>query len=253
MKIVVVGGTGLVGSKVVADLASRGHEAVAAAPSTGVDVVTGAGLKEALEGADVVVDVMNAPSWADQDVLDFFRTTTANLLAAEAVTGVGHHVAVSIVGADSLPDSGYLRAKVAQEQLIEPGAIPFTIIRSTQFFEFLRGIADSMTDGNEVRATPAKFQPIASDDVASLVTDAAVAAPVNARVEIAGPEAIGLDDLLRTVLAADGDARQIVTDPHARYFGTELAYTSLIPHGPARLGAIRLTEWLRTHPLSAGG
>jgi len=248
VKIVVVGGTGLVGSKVVADLKSRGHEAVAAAPSTGVDVVTGAGVKEALERADVVVDVMNAPSWADQDVLDFFRTTTANLLATEAVTGVGHHVAVSIVGADALPDSGYLRAKVAQEQLIETGSIPFTIVRSTQFFEFLRGIADSMTDGNEVRATPAKFQPIASDDVASFVTDAAIAAPVNGRIEIAGPEAIGLDDLVRTVFAADGDARQVVTDSHARYFGTELTDASLIPHGPARLGTISLADWLTTHP-----
>lgn len=244
MRIVVVGGTGVVGSKVVRDLKTRGHEAVAAAPSTGVDVVTGAGVKEVLEGADAVVDVMNAPSWADQDVLDFFRTTTANLLVAEAVTGVGHHVAVSIVGADGLPDSGYLRAKVAQEELVENGSIPFTIVRSTQFFEFLRGIADSMTDGNVVRATPAKFQPIASDDVAKLVTDAAVAASVNGRIEIAGPEAIGLDELLRTVLAADADARQVVADPHARYFGTELTDTSLVPGGPARLGTIRLTDWL---------
>lgn len=252
MKIVVVGGSGLIGSKVVADLQSRGHEAVAASPSTGVDVVTGAGLKEVLDGADVVVDVMNAPSWADDDVLAFFRTTTANLLAAEAVTDVGYHVAVSIVGADLLPDGGYLRAKVAQEQLIENGAIPFTIVRSTQFFEFLRGIADAATKGDVVRVSPAKFQPIAAEDVARLVTDAALDAPLNARVDIAGPDAIGLDVLLRTVLEADGDARSVVADPHARYFGTELTDTSQIPHGPARLGSIAFADWLASHPLAAG-
>lgn len=249
MKIVVVGGSGLIGSKVVADLRARGHEAVAASPSTGVDVVTGAGVKEALEGASVVVDVMNAPSWADQDVLDFFRTTTTNLLAAEAMTGVAHHVAVSIVGADRLPDGGYLRAKVAQEALIEQGTIPFTIVRSTQFFEFLRGIADSATEDGVVRVTPAKFQPIASDDVATFVTDAALDAPVNGRVEIAGPEAIGLDVLLRTVLEADGDRRSVEPDPHARYFGTELTDTSLVPLGAARIGRIGFAEWLAGHPV----
>jgi uncharacterized protein YbjT (DUF2867 family) len=250
MKVVVVGGSGLVGSRVVTDLRSRGHEAVVAAPSTGVDVYAGQGVKEVLDGADVVVDVMNSPSWADDAVLDFFRTTTANLLAAEAVTGVGHHVALSIVGADGLPDSGYLRAKVAQEQLIEQGDIPYTIVRSTQFHEFLRGIADSMTDGDVVRTTPARFQPIAADDVATFVTDAAVAAPVNGRIEIAGPDSVGLDELIRTVFAADGDTRSVVTDPHGQYFGTELTDTSLVPQGPARTGSITLAEWLQTHPLS---
>jgi uncharacterized protein YbjT (DUF2867 family) len=248
MKVVVVGGTGLIGSKVVADLRARGHEAIAASPGTGVDVVTGAGLKEALEGASAVIDVMNAPSWADQDVLDFFTTTTSNLLAAETVTGVTHHVAVSIVGADRLPDGGYLRAKVAQEALIEQGAIPFTIVRSTQFFEFLRGIADSATDDGVVRASPAKLQPIAADDVATFVTDAALAAPVNGRVEIAGPEAIGLDVLLRTVLETDGDRRTVESDPHAPYFGTELTDSSLVPLGSARIGQVGFAEWLAAHP-----
>jgi uncharacterized protein YbjT (DUF2867 family) len=244
MKIVVMGGTGLVGSKVVADLRSRGHEAIAASPSTGVDLVTGEGVKEALEGAQVVVDVLNSPSWEDQAVLAFFRATTANLLAAEAVTGVSHHVAVSIVGTDGLPDSGYLRAKVAQEELIEQGGIPYTIVRSTQFFEFLRGIADSTTEGNVVRATPAKFQPIAANDVATFVTEAALAEPANGRIEIAGPEQRGLDDILRTVLESDGDARSVVTDEHAPYFGTELADTSLVPHGPFRAGPTALADWL---------
>jgi uncharacterized protein YbjT (DUF2867 family) len=244
MKIIVMGGTGLVGSKVVADLQSRGHEAIAAALSTGVDLVTGEGVREVLEGAQVVVDALNSPSFEDQAVLAFFRTTTANLLAAEAATGVGHHVAVSIVGTDGLPDSGYLRAKVAQEELIEHGGIPYTIVRSTQFFEFLRGIADSTTEGDVVRATPAKFQPIAANDVATFVTEAALAEPVNGRIEIAGPEQDGLDDILRTVLASDGDARSVVTDEHAPYFGTELGDTSLVPHGPFQAGATTLTDWL---------
>ena len=247
MKIVVVGGSGLIGSKVVADLRERGHEAIAASPSTGVDVVTGAGLKEVLDAAEVVVDVMNAPSWEDHAVLDFFRTTTTNLLAAEAVTGVGHHVALSIVGADRNPDGGYLRAKVAQEELIEHGAIPYTIIRSTQFFEFLRGIADALTDGDVVRAPTAKFQPIAADDVARLVTEAAVDQPVNGRVDIAGPNALGLDVLLTTVLEADGDPRSVVGDAHARYFGTEVTDTSLVPLGSARLGSVGFSDWLAAH------
>jgi uncharacterized protein YbjT (DUF2867 family) len=249
VKIVVVGGSGLIGSKVVTDLRARGHEAVVAAPSTGVDVVAGTGVKEALEGASVVVDVMNSPSWADQDVLDFFRTTTSNLLAAESVTGVSHHVAVSIVGADALPDSGYLRAKVAQEELVEQGAIPYTIVRSTQFFEFLRGIADAATEAGVVRVSPAKFQPIASDDVATFVTDAALEAPVNGRIEIAGPDSLGLDAFVRTVLEADGDSRSVVADPHARYFGTELTDTSLVPLGEARIGRITFAQWLAAHPV----
>jgi uncharacterized protein YbjT (DUF2867 family) len=250
MKIVVVGGTGLVGSKVVANLQARGHEAVAAAPSTGVDVITGAGLKEALEGAQVVLDVLNAPSWEDQAVLDFFRTSSAQLLAAEANAGVGHHVALSIVGTDRLPDGGYLRAKVAQEQLIEQGGVPYTIVRSTQFLEFLRGIADSATEAEVVRVTPATFQPIAADDVAAFVTDAVLAAPVNGIVEIAGPDAVGLDALLRTVLEADGDPRTVVADPDAQYFGTRVTDTDLVPQGPARLGGVRLADWLPTHPRS---
>jgi uncharacterized protein YbjT (DUF2867 family) len=251
VKIVVMGGTGLVGSKVVADLQTRGHDAVAASPSTGVDAVTGEGLKEVLDGAQVVVDLLNSPSFADGPVLDFFRTTTANLLAAEAVTGVGHHVAVSIVGADGLPDSGYLRAKVAQEELIEQGSTPYTIIRSTQFFEFLRPTADSATEGSVVRVPAAKFQPIAASDVAQFVSETALDEPVNGRIEIAGPDAIGLDVLIRTVLAADGDVRSVVTDPHARYFGTELTDTSLVPHGSARLGGTTFADWLSAHPGNA--
>jgi uncharacterized protein YbjT (DUF2867 family) len=251
VKIVVMGGTGLVGSKVVGDLRARGHEAVAASPSTGVDAVTGEGLKEILDGAQVVVDLLNSPSFADGPVLDFFRTTTSNLLAAEAVTGVGHHVAVSIVGADGLPDSGYLRAKVAQEELIEQGSTPYTIIRSTQFFEFLRPTADSATEGSVVRVPSAKFQPIAASDVAQFVSETALDEPVNGRIEIAGPDAIGLDVLIRTVLAADGDVRSVVTDPHARYFGTELTDTSLVPHGVARLGGTTFADWLSAHPGNA--
>ena len=251
MKVVVVGGTGLVGSKVVANLRARGHEAVVAAPSTGVDVVTGAGVKEVLDGAQAVLDVLNSPSWEDQAVLDFFRTTSSHLLAAEANAGVDHHVALSIVGADGLPDSGYLRAKVAQEQVIEQADVPYTIVRSTQFFEFLRGIADAATEGNVVRVTPAKFQPIAADDVAAFVTDAVIAEPINGRIEIAGPDAVGLDELVRTVFDADGDTRSVVADEHARYFGTELTDTSLVPQGAARIGQVRLADWLATHPLSA--
>ena len=248
MKIVVMGGTGLIGRKVVDGLTERGHEAVAAAPRTGVDVITGEGVKEVLEGAQVVVDVLNSPSFADQAVLDFFRTSTSTMLAAEAAAGVEHHVAVSIVGADRLPDGGYLRAKVAQEELIEAGGVPYTIVRATQFFEFLRPIADTATEGSVVRVPPAKFQPIAADDVARFVTEAALAAPVNGRIEIAGPEQIGLDVLLRTVFEADGDSREVVTDVHARYFGTELTDTSLVPHGPARIGAVRFADWLAAHP-----
>jgi len=213
--------------------------------------VTGAGLDAVLQGAQVVLDVLNSPSWADQDVLDFFRTTTSQLLAAEAKAGVSHHVALSIVGAELLPDSGYLRAKVAQEQIIEDSGIPYTIVRSTQFFEFLRGIADSMTDGGVVRAMTAQFQPIAADDVAAFVADAVVAEPANGRVEIAGPESRGLNDLLSTVLSTDGDDRTVLVDPKARYFGTELADGSLIPNGPARLGRIDLAQWLAAHPARA--
>jgi uncharacterized protein YbjT (DUF2867 family) len=238
----------LVGSNVVTKLRERGHDVIAAAPSTGVDAVTGEGLDTAIEGADAVVDLLNSPSWADQDVLDFFRRTSTHLLAAEAKANVGHHVALSIVGADLLPDSGYLRAKVAQEELIEQGGIPYTIVRSTQFMEFLRGIADSMTDSGVVRAMAAKFQPIAAEDVAEFVTDAVLAPPVNGRIEIAGPEAQNLDALLNAVLVADRDARRVLVDPHARYFGTELSDGELTPQGAARLGRIGLAEWLAANP-----
>jgi uncharacterized protein YbjT (DUF2867 family) len=251
MKIVVMGGTGLIGRKVVADLTERGHEAIAASHRTGVDVITGEGVKEVLDGAQVVVDVLNSPSFEDQAVLDFFRTSTSTMLAAEAGAGVEHHVAVSIVGADRLPDGGYLRAKVAQEELIESGGVPYTIVRATQFFEFLRPIADTATEGSVVRVSPAKFQPIAADDVARFVTDAALDAPVNGRIEISGPEQLGLDVLLRTVLEADGDPREVVADAHARYFGTELTDTSLVPHGPARIGAVRFADWLAANPVSS--
>ncbi len=203
-----------------------------------------------LDGAQVVLDVLNAPSWEDQAVLDFFRATSSQLLAAEANAGVAHHVALSIVGADKLPDGGYLRAKVAQELLIEQGGIPYTIVRSTQFLEFLRGIADSATEGDVVRATSATFQPIAADDVAAFVTDAVLADPVNGIVEIAGPDAAGLDVLLRTVLEADGDPRSVVADPDAPYFGTRVTDTDLVPQGPARLGGIGLAAWLTAHPRS---
>jgi uncharacterized protein YbjT (DUF2867 family) len=247
MKIVVVGGTGLIGSQVVAGLQARGHEAVAAAPSTGVNTVTGDGLDEVLRGADVVVDVANSPSFEDHAVLEFFRTAGRTLLAAEAKAGVRHHVALSVVGADGLPDSGYLRAKVVQEELIEQAGIPYTVIRATQFFEFLRPIADSMTQDGVVVAPPALFQPIAAVDVAAAVTDVAVDAPANGQVEIAGPDAIGLDELLRRVLAADGDARHVEADVHARYFGTEVTDSSLVPQGAVRLGRIDLDEWLASH------
>jgi len=244
MKIVVIGGTGLIGSQVVANLRGRGHEAVAAAPSTGVDTITGAGLAEALAGADVVVDVANSPSFEDDAVMEFFRTAGTNLLDAEASAGVRHHVALTIVGAERLPDSGYLRAKVAQEALIEASDVPYTIVRATQFFEFLRAIADAGTEGDTVRLPSANLQPIAARDVAAAVTEAAVADPVNGTVEIGGPEPIGMDVLVRRVLAADGDGRTVIGDPHARYFGTELDDRSLTPGAGARLGATNLDAWL---------
>lgn len=243
MKIVVIGGTGLVGSKVVAKLAEQGHEAVAAAPNTGVNTLTGEGLADALTGAAVVVDVSNSPSWEDDAVMDFFRTSTGNVLAAEATAGVGHHVALSIVGTERLPDSGYLRAKAAQEKLIEASAIPYSLVHATQFFEFVAGIADGATDGNIVRMPPVGFQPIAADDVATAVAGVAVGAPLNGRVEVAGPQRYRMDEFFRKVLAERNDPREVVTDKHARYFGTELADGSLVPAGPATLGTIDFAEW----------
>ena len=243
MKVVVIGGTGLVGSKVVANLHGHGHEAVAAAPSTGVNTLTGEGLADVLAGASVVVDVSNSPSFEDGPVLKFFETSTRNLVAAEVAAGVGHHVALSVVGAQRLPDSGYLRAKVAQETLIEGSPIPFSIVEATQFFEFVPGIADAGAEGGAVRMAPVSFQPIATDDVARLVAEVAMGAPVNARVQIGGPERFAMDAFFRDALAARNDPREVVTDPHARYFGTEVSEHSLVPGDEAILGEIRYSDW----------
>jgi len=243
MKIVVIGGTGLIGSKVVRHLDELGHEAVAASPNTGVNTITGEGLDAVMAGASVVVDVSNSPSFEDAAVLEFFQTSTRNLLAAEGAAGVGHHVALSIVGTDRLPESGYLRAKVAQEGLIESSPIPFSIVRATQFFEFARAMADSATDGGTVRLPVAFFQPMASDDVAESVTRVAVGKPLNGKVEIGGPEPVRMDEFIRDALAAWNDPREVVGDPHARYFGTELDERSLVPGEGAMLGHIRYSEW----------
>jgi uncharacterized protein YbjT (DUF2867 family) len=244
MKIAVIGGTGLVGSKLVEKLRADGHEPLAASPDTGVDTIMGEGVAEALEGAQVVVDVSNAPVWDDAAVLDFFKTSTHNVLAAEAAAGVGHHVAASIVGADPLPDSGYLRAKVAQEDLIKAGTIPYTIARATQFFEFIGRIADSGANGDTVRLSPALMQPIAADDVAAALADVATNKPVNGTVEVAGPEAITLDEVARRVLAAKKDPRPVTADVHARYFGAELDDRSLTPGDDARIAPTRFEDWL---------
>jgi uncharacterized protein YbjT (DUF2867 family) len=243
MKIVVVGGTGLVGSKVVANLREHGHDAVAAAPSTGVNTLTGEGLADVLAGASVVVDVSNSPSFEDGPVLEFFQTSTRNLLAAEAAAGVGHHVALSVVGSRRLPDSGYLRAKAAQEKLIEDSPIPFSIVAATQFFEFTRGIADAGTDGGTFRVPPVSYQPIATDDVARVVGEVATEAPVNGTVEVGGPERFRMDEFFRDALAAWDDPREVVTDPHARYFGTELSEGSLVPGDDPILGEIKYGDW----------
>ena len=247
MKIVVIGGTGLIGTKLVNNLRQRGHEVMAASPSSGVNAFTGEGLAEALKDAQVVVDVANAPQWNDKAVLEFFETAGRNLLAAEAAAGVSHHVALSIVGADRLPASGYLRAKVAQENLIKASKIPFTIVRSTQFFEFAKGIAQSGTEGQTVQLSPGMMQPIAADDVAAALTDVAVAEPLNGTIEIAGPEPIRMDEFVRRFLSATGDARKVNTDVHARYFGAELNDQSLVP-GPGaspRLGPTHYEDWLK--------
>jgi uncharacterized protein YbjT (DUF2867 family) len=248
MQLVVVGGTGLIGSKLVDRLREQGHEALAAAPATGVDTITGEGLAAALDGASVVVDVSNSPSFADADVLEFFATSTRNLLAAETVAGVGHHVAMSIVGCDRVPDSGYLRAKVAQERLIAASGIPYSIVRSTQFFEFLAAIAQSATDGDVVRLPPAKVQPIAADDIAATVAGVAVGAPVDGVVEVAGPQPYPLDDVVRHALAVRHDPRTVVTDPTAPYFGARLAERALLPGDGAVIGTMRLDDWLRLSP-----
>jgi len=244
MKIVVIGGTGLIGTKLVNNLRERGHEVLAASPKSGVNAFTGEGLAEALTGTQVVVDVANAPSWEDKAVMEFFQTAGRNLLAAEKAAGVGHHVALSIVGADRLPASGYLRAKVAQENLIKASGIPFTIVRSTQFFEFAKGIVQSATEGQTVRLSPALFQPIAADDVAVALTGLALAKPLNDTIEIAGPEPIRIDEFARRFLSTTRDPRKVTTDVHAQYFGTELNDQSLTPGENARLAPTRLDQWL---------
>jgi uncharacterized protein YbjT (DUF2867 family) len=244
MKIVVIGGTGLIGSSLVEKLRKDSHEPLAGSPNTGVDTRTGVGVDEALEGAQVVVDVANAPVWDDPAVLDFFQTSSRNLLAAEAAAGVGHHVTLSVVGADRLPESGYLRAKVAQEDLVKAGPIPYTIVRATQFFEFIGRIADSSANGDTVRLPPVLVQPEAADDVASTLADVAVGAPLNDTVELAGPEAFRLDELARRVLEASDDPRQVTADVHARYFGAELDHRSLTPGDGARIAPTRFEDWL---------
>ena len=236
MKIVVIGGSGLIGSKLVTQLRERGHEAVAASPSSGVNSITGEGLVEALKGAAVVVDVTNSPSWEDAAVMKFFETSTRNLLAYEAAAGVGHHVALSVVGTDRLLASGFFRAKMAQENLIKGSSIPYSIIRATQFFEFVKGIADFSTVGNKVPLPPALMRPMAADDVASAVGRIAVGSPVNGTLEIGGPEQFRLDEFVRRGLAARKDPREVVTDPHARYYGVELSERTLVPGDGARLG-----------------
>jgi len=245
MKIVVIGGSGLIGSKVVEKLKHKDHEVLAASPNTGVNTLTGAGLKEAIAGAQVVIDLANSPSFEDKAVLRFFETSGRNLLAAEAIAAVRHHVALSIVGTDRTPDNGYFRAKVAQEELIKASGIPYTIIRSTQFLEFLGGIADSSADGSIVRLSPGLFQPIAADDVAAIVADVALVAPRNGIVEIAGPERAPFNEIVGRYLKAVGDRRKVVSDPEARYFGGRVEQRSLVPLGEARLGRIRFDEWLR--------
>jgi uncharacterized protein YbjT (DUF2867 family) len=245
MKIVVIGGTGLIGSKTVAILLQGGHEVVAASPKSGINAVTGEGLKDAVAGAQVVVDLANSPSFENQAVLEFFETSGRNLLAAEAAAGVKHHVALSIVGTDRTPENGYFRAKVAQEKLIEASGIPYTIVRATQFMEFVGAIAASSADGNTIRLSPGLFQPIAADDVAAIVADVAQAAPQNGIVDIAGPEAAPLNEIVARYLKAVGDPRAVVRDPEARYWGGRVEQHSLVPLGEARLGRIDLDEWLR--------
>ena len=245
MKIVVIGGSGLIGKKLVVNLRQKGHEVLAASPSSGVNTVTGEGLAEALTDTQVVVDVANAPSWEDKAVLEFFETSGRNLLAAEAVAGVGHHVALSVVGTERLLASGYFRAKMAQETLIKASPTPYTIVRATQFFEFVGGIAKSATEGQTVRLPPVLMQPIAADDVAAVVADVALAAPLNSTFDLAGPQPIRQDELVRQFLTETGDARTVIPDPKALYSGTEVNDQSLTPGDNPRLGPTRFEDWLR--------
>ena len=244
MKIVVIGGTGLIGSKVVEKLTAHGHEAVPAAPDTGVNTLTGEGLAEVLKNASVVVDVSNSPSFEDQAVMEFFRTSTGNLLAEEARAGVRHHVALSVVGTDRLADGGSIRAKIAQEKLIRESGIPYSIVHATQFFQFVKQIADAATDGNQVRVPPVFIQPIAAEDVATAVAKAAVGPPLNGVVEVGGPERFRFDEFIRRGLRARNDSREVVADPNARYFGIKPDELSLVASGEASIGEIRFEDWL---------
>jgi len=244
MKIVVIGGTGLIGSKLVKKLREHGHEAVAASPNTGVNSVTGEGLADALKGASVVVDVTNSPSWEDAAVLKFFETSTRNLLANEAAAGVGHHVALSVVGTERLLESGFFRAKLAQENLIKASSIPYSIVRATQFFEFVKQIADFSTVGNQVRLPPALFQPMAADDVANAIARIATISPVNGTVEIGGPDQFRLDELARRDLAARHDPREVISDPSAGYYGIQVNERALVPDDNAQLGGAHFEDWL---------
>jgi uncharacterized protein YbjT (DUF2867 family) len=252
MKIVIIGGTGLIGSKLVARLRELGHDTVAASPASGVNTLTGEGLADALHGAAAVVDVSNSPSFDDAAVLHFFETSTANLLAAEASAGVGHHVALSVVGTDRLAESGYFRAKIAQERLIEQSLIPYSIVHATQFFEFVEAIADAATDGNTVRLAPVLIQPMAADDVARALASVSVGPPVNGIVEVAGPEQFHLDDLVRRKLSVRGDPREVTPDARARYFGAALSERILLPGDDAALGEIRFVDWLGLPGTTAG-
>jgi uncharacterized protein YbjT (DUF2867 family) len=244
MKIVVIGGSGLIGSTLVPKLREDGHEAVAASPKSGVNSVSGEGLAEALKSASVVVDVSNAPSWEDAAVMKFFETSTRNLLTHEATAGVGHHVVLSVVGSERMLENGYFRAKIAQEDLIKASSIPYSIVRATQFFEFIKGIADLSTEGNKVRLPHVFFQPVAANDVASAVCQVALDKPINGTVEIGGPERSHLDELVRRGLAASKDPREVIADPHARYYGVEVKERTLVPDDDAKLGKIRFEDWL---------
>jgi uncharacterized protein YbjT (DUF2867 family) len=254
VKIVVIGGTGLIGSKLVTLLSEQGHDALAASPNTGVDTITGEGLADAVAGASTVIDVSNSPSWEDDAVLAFFQTSTRNLLTAAAAADVQHYVALSVVGTERLPDSGYLRAKLAQEKLIQDSSVPYSLVHATQFFEFVPGIADAATEGDKVRIAPVLFQPIAGEDVAQVVGRMAVGSPLHARVDIAGPDQYEMDEFFRRALAARNDPREVVTDVHARYFGTELSEQSLVPLGKAILGKTRYADWRgqeRVYPVAS--